>query len=65
VTNCARGLSIGVFETYDTIVEAACEAWRNLLAEPSTITSCSAANLSAQTVFPASSARATSRSPSG
>jgi hypothetical protein len=53
VTNCVRGLSIGVFETYDAIVEAACKAWRNLLAEPSTITSCSAANLSAQTVFPA------------
>ena len=39
MTNCVRGLSIGVFETYDAIVEAACEAWRNLLAEPSTITS--------------------------
>jgi hypothetical protein len=32
-------LSNRVFETYDAIVEAACEAWRNLLAEPSTITS--------------------------
>ena len=32
-------LSNRVFETYDAIVEAACEAWRNLLAKPSTITS--------------------------
>jgi DDE superfamily endonuclease len=32
-------LSNWVFETYDAIVEAACEAWRNLLAKPSTITS--------------------------
>jgi hypothetical protein len=28
-----------VFETYEAILEAACEAWRNLLAQPQTITS--------------------------
>ena len=28
-----------VFETYEAIIEAACEAWRSLLAEPTTITS--------------------------
>ncbi len=32
-------LSARVFDTYDAIVEAACEAWRNLLAQPATITS--------------------------
>jgi DDE superfamily endonuclease len=32
-------LSNRVFETYEAIVEAACEAWRKLLAQPSTITS--------------------------
>jgi transposase len=32
-------LSNRVFETYDAILDAACEAWRNLLANPSTITS--------------------------
>jgi len=28
-----------VFETYEAIIEAACEAWRKLLAQPHTITS--------------------------
>ena len=32
-------LSNRVFETYDAIIDAACEAWRNLLAEPEIITS--------------------------
>jgi putative transposase len=32
-------LSNRVFESYEAIIEAACEAWRNLLAQPSTITS--------------------------
>jgi len=32
-------LSNRVFESHGAIVEAACEAWRNLLANPSTITS--------------------------
>ena len=32
-------LSNRVFETYDTIVEAPCEAWRKLLAQPAIITS--------------------------
>jgi transposase len=32
-------LSNRVFETYDAIIEAACEAWRSLLAEPTTISS--------------------------
>ena len=32
-------LSNRVFETYEAIIEAACEAWRSLLAEPTTITS--------------------------
>ena len=32
-------LSNRVFETYETIIEAACDAWRTLLAEPTTITS--------------------------
>ena len=32
-------LSNTVFETYDAVIEAACEAWNKLLAKPSTITS--------------------------
>lgn len=32
-------LSNTVFDTYDAIIEAACEAWQKLLAEPQTITS--------------------------
>jgi transposase len=32
-------LSNRVFETYDDIVDAACQAWRNLIAQPQTITS--------------------------
>jgi hypothetical protein len=28
-----------VFETYNEIIDAACEAWRNLIALPQTITS--------------------------
>ena len=32
-------LSNRVFKTYEAIIEAACEAWRSLLAEPTTITS--------------------------
>ena len=32
-------LSNRVFETYDDIIDIACEAWRKLLAEPGTITS--------------------------
>jgi len=32
-------LSSRVFDTYEAIIEAACEAWRKLLAQPSTITS--------------------------
>ena len=32
-------LSNRVFETYEAIIEAACEAWRKLLAQPHTITS--------------------------
>ncbi len=28
-----------MFDTYDTIIDAACEAWRKLIAEPQTITS--------------------------
>jgi transposase len=32
-------LSNRVFETYDAIIDAACEAWRKLIAEPQTITS--------------------------
>ncbi len=32
-------LSNRVFESYEAIIEAACEAWRNLLAQPETITS--------------------------
>jgi hypothetical protein len=32
-------LSSTVFENYDAIVDAACEAWRKLIAQPETITS--------------------------
>ena len=32
-------LSNRVFESYEAIIEAACKAWRNLLAQPDTITS--------------------------
>ncbi len=32
-------LSISVFENYDAIIEAGCEAWNKLLAEPTTIQS--------------------------
>ena len=32
-------LSNRVFDTYEAIVEAACEAWRKLMAQPDTITS--------------------------
>ena len=32
-------LSNRVFETYEAIIEAACDAWRSRLAEPTTITS--------------------------
>ena len=32
-------LSNRVFDTYEAVVEAACEAWRKLLAQPATITS--------------------------
>ena len=32
-------LSNRVFENYDAIIEAACQAWQNLTAEPATITS--------------------------
>ncbi len=32
-------LSNRVFDTYEDIVDAACEAWRNLIAQPETITS--------------------------
>ena len=35
----ANWLSNRVFETYEAIIDAACEAWRNLLAQPETITS--------------------------
>ncbi len=35
----ANWLSNRVFETYDEIVDAACEAWRNLIALPKTISS--------------------------
>ena len=32
-------LSNRVFESYEAIIDAACEAWRNFLAQPHTITS--------------------------
>ena len=35
----ANWLSNRVFETYDDIIEAACEAWKKLIAQPDTITS--------------------------
>ena len=34
-----RWLSNRVFETYEAIIDAACEAWRKLLAQPAIITS--------------------------
>jgi hypothetical protein len=37
-------LSNRVFETYEEIIEAACEAWRKLIAQPSTITSIGSRN---------------------
>jgi hypothetical protein len=41
ILNNLRGnwLSNRVFETYDDIVDAACEAWNKLIAQPQTITS--------------------------
>ena len=35
----ANWLSNRVFETYDAIIEAACDAWQKLIAEPEIITS--------------------------
>ena len=35
----ANWLSNRVFETCDAIIDAACEAWRKLVAQPDTITS--------------------------
>jgi hypothetical protein len=35
----ANWLSNHVFESYDAIIDAACEAWRKLIAEPKVITS--------------------------
>ena len=35
----ANWLSNRVFETYDAIIDAACDAWRKLIAQPATITS--------------------------
>jgi transposase len=35
----ANWLSNRVFETYEAIIEAACEAWHNLINQPHTITS--------------------------
>ena len=35
----ANWLSNRVFETYDAIIEAACEAWQKLVAQPDVITS--------------------------
>jgi hypothetical protein len=35
----ANWLSNRVFESYEAIIDAACEAWRNLMAKPKTITS--------------------------
>jgi transposase len=35
----ANWLSNRVFETYEAIIDAACEAWRNLIAQPEIITS--------------------------
>lgn len=35
----ANWLSNRIFESYDDIIDAACEAWRNLVNQPTTITS--------------------------
>ena len=35
----ANWLSNRVFETYDAIIDAACDAWRKLIAQPQIITS--------------------------
>jgi hypothetical protein len=35
----ANWLSNRIFETYDDIIDAACDAWRKLIAQPATITS--------------------------
>ena len=35
----ANWLSNRVFENYDAIIDASCEAWRNFIAQPQTITS--------------------------
>ena len=35
----ANWLSNGVFETYDAIIDVACDAWKKLIAKPETITS--------------------------
>ncbi len=35
----ANWLSNRVFETYDAIIDACCDAWRRLIAQPDTITS--------------------------
>ena len=35
----ANWLSNRVFETYDSIIDAACQAWQKLIAQPQTITS--------------------------
>ena len=35
----ANWLSNRVFETYDAIIDAACDAWNRLIAQPDTITS--------------------------
>jgi hypothetical protein len=35
----ARGGWLRVFDTYDDIIDAACDAWRRLVAQPETITS--------------------------
>ena len=35
----ANWLSNRVFETYDAIIDAACEAWQKLIAQPQIITS--------------------------
>ena len=35
----ANWLSDRVLETYDAIIDAACDAWRKLIAQPQTITS--------------------------
>jgi hypothetical protein len=37
-------LSNRVFETYEDIIEAACEAWQKLIAQPDTITSIGSRN---------------------